>query len=141
MKKSASHFLDVLGCSNVELSILLTDDDTIRKLKFEYMGIDEPTDVLAFPMDDHLFPGENRLKMLGDIVISVTTASKMAEEKGSSLEAVIDLLLAHGILHLIGYDHSTREEAYIMDKKTVDLLSSLGYDSSAWRWYLAEDRL
>ncbi|MCX7823754.1 MAG: rRNA maturation RNase YbeY [Syntrophobacterales bacterium] len=139
LEKSANHILDALGCDGIELSILLTDDDTIRDLKFRYMGIDEPTDVLAFPMEDPLSSSENRLRMLGDVVISVTTASNMAREKGYSLEMIMDLLLVHGILHLLGYDHSTPEEASTMDTKTLELLLSLGYDPSLWTWYLTEN--
>lgn len=138
MKRSASHILSALGCDGVELSILLTDDETIRDLKFRYLGIDSVTDVLAFPMDDTPLPGEDRLKMLGDVVISVPTAFRMSREHGCSLEMVLDLLLTHGILHLIGYDHATPQEASMMDKKTTELLSSLGYTSSSWTWYLTK---
>lgn len=139
LKKSASHLLDALGCDGVELSILLTDDDTIRNLKFNFMGIDEPTDVLAFPMNDNL--KENRLRMLGDVVISVPTAVRTAKERGVSPEMVMDLLLTHGILHLIGYDHATPEEACLMDGKTIELLSVLGHDPASCKWYLTENKI
>lgn len=124
-----------MDCNGVELSLLFTDDNTIRDLNYRYLGVDSATDVLAFPMDDVLLPGEDRLRVLGDVVISVPTAYKMAQEHNCPLEMVLDLLLAHGILHLVGYDHATPDEASLMDKKTKELLSSLGYPSSSWTWY------
>jgi len=139
LKEVASHVLNVLGCDGVELSILLTNDDTIRNLKAKYLGIDSVTDVMAFPMEDEPFPGEDRLRMLGDVVISIPTACRMAEEHKCSVEMVLDLLLVHGILHLLGYDHATPEEASLMDAKTIELLTSLGHDSSSWEWYLTAE--
>ncbi|MEJ5301445.1 MAG: rRNA maturation RNase YbeY [Thermodesulforhabdaceae bacterium] len=141
LKKVANHVLDALGCDGVELSILLTDDTTIRNLKAQYLGIDSATDVMAFPMEDALFPGEERLKMLGDVVISVPTAFCMADDHKCSVEMVLDLLLVHGILHLIGYDHQAPEEASLMDAKTMELLTALGYDPSSWKWYLTREAL
>lgn len=140
LKKVVNHVLNVLDCDGVELSILLTNDDTIRHLKAQYLGIDSVTDVMAFPMEDVLFPGEDRLRMLGDVVISIPTAFRMAEEHGCPAEMVLDLLLVHGILHLLGYDHATPEEASLMDTKTMELLTSFGYDSSSWKWYLTAER-
>ena len=96
---------------DMEVSILLTDDSTIRNFNLEYRGKDVATDVLSFAMDecgDESEPGvvggpiEH---LLGDIVISIDTAKRQAEEYGHSFEREIGFLLVHGLLHLLGFDH------------------------------------
>ena len=89
--------LEGLGCRDVELSILLTDDDGIRGLNRDYRGKDKPTDVLSFPMEDEI--------MLGDVVISTERASEQAAEFRVSEDEELSRLLVHGILHLVGHDH------------------------------------
>lgn len=86
-----------LGLKNRELSVLLTGNPRIRELNRAYRGIDRPTDVLSFPMDDE--------HMLGDIVISVDKAVEQAERFGVTLEEEMARLMVHGLLHLLGYDH------------------------------------
>ena len=83
--------------------IAFTDDDTIRNLNSQYRDIDRPTDVLSFPQDM-----ENNI--LGDIIVSVEKAKVQAEEKQHDLEQEMALLVAHGFLHLLGYDHAEPEE-------------------------------
>ncbi|HEY4706293.1 MAG TPA: rRNA maturation RNase YbeY [Thermodesulfobacteriota bacterium] len=89
--------LEGLGCKDVELSILLTDDDGIRGLNRDYRGKDKPTDVLSFPMEDE--------SMLGDVVISMERAREQAAEFKVSEDEELSRLLVHGILHLVGHDH------------------------------------
>ena len=94
-----------------ELSILITNDVHITELNRNYRGIGSPTDVLAFPM---LEDDENSLidsKVLGDVVISLETAKRQAATKKQSLEDEIAFLTIHGVLHLLGYDHHTPEQA------------------------------
>jgi probable rRNA maturation factor len=81
---------------HAELSVLLTDDNTIRDLNRRYRGVDAPTDVLAFEQEGGA--------LLGDVVISVETAQRQATEQGHSLDREVGLLLAHGVLHLLGWD-------------------------------------
>ena len=103
-----------LGCQNTEVSILLTKDKDIRLLNKEFRRIDQPTDVLSFPQnqdEDPFIPGE---KFLGDIAVSLDTAKIQANEHGLILKEEIILLLIHGILHLLGYDHEVSEQE---DKK------------------------
>ncbi len=90
-----------MGLEGVELSVLLTDDGEIKDLNRTYRGRDKPTDVLSFPMGDRV--GDRLL--LGDVVVSLDTARRRAEETGSPLEKVVLNLLIHGIIHLLGYDH------------------------------------
>lgn len=88
------------------ISILVTDDEEVRQLNRQFLGIDEPTDVLSFPDDDSDgFPAGDEAPYLGDIAIALPTATRQAQEHGHSLDAEVAHLLVHGILHLRGYDH------------------------------------
>ena len=110
IEKVMSH----LDCQNTEVSILLTRDADIRLLNKEFRSIDQPTDVLSFPQnqdEDLSIPGK---KFLGDIAVSLDTAKIQANEHGLVLKEEIVLLLIHGILHLLGYDHEISEQE---DKK------------------------
>jgi rRNA maturation RNase YbeY len=89
---------------NVEISLLLVGDRSMRELNRRYRGKDRTTDVLSFPMRE----GKGSLevsRMLGDIVISVPEAERQAHADGEPLPRAIDRLLVHGFLHLLGYDH------------------------------------
>lgn len=88
--------------NNYEISLLITDDETIHQLNKEYRQKDRPTDVLSFPMDDEV--------MLGDIVISLDTAKNQAQEREIGLDRETAFLFIHGLLHLLGYDHETSVE-------------------------------
>ena len=113
-----------------EVSVLLTDDADIRQLNRDYRGIDTPTDVLAFAMregeDLHINP-----ILLGDLVISLETAARQIETKDrpsgrrGSLETEAALLAVHGVLHLLGYDHQTQEEATTMFEKQESIFRLL----------------
>lgn len=117
VEKWAKNILNHLGIKGRELGVLLVGDKEIHELNRQYLGRDRPTNVLAFPMDGP----SNRL--LGDIVISVQTAQREAEERGVSLEEHLALLLIHGVLHLLGYDHEKGgKEATKMRKKEKELL-------------------
>ncbi|MFT4577472.1 MAG: putative rRNA maturation factor [Nitrospinales bacterium] len=113
-----------LNCSNQEVSILLTDDVDIRKLNQQFRSIDQPTDVLSFPQnadEDPPIPGEI---ILGDIAVSLDTAQAQTKEHGLTFEEEIILLLIHGILHLLGYDHEiSDQEEEKMRSKTRELFN------------------
>ena len=87
------------------VSILVTDNDHIRELNQRYRGIDKPTDVLAFETD--FLDPDLETRYLGDVVISYPQAKSQAESRGHTIEAELQLLAVHGILHLLGYDHDT----------------------------------
>ena len=113
--------LPLLNCQNKELSILLTDDEKIRKLNKQYRNKNIPTDVLSFSQSEG---EENGLghNLLGDIVISITTAMRQSSEHNLSIDEEIVLLLIHGILHLLGFDHErSDEEGIYMKEKTSEL--------------------
>ncbi len=114
--------LDALELSRAELSVLLTDDHTIRKLNRVHRGKDKPTDVLAFGMEDVLPAGGGEAELLGDVVISLDTAARQAKGRRRPLLDEVRLLLAHGLLHLIGYDHDTPRKKKIMAAETRALV-------------------
>lgn len=99
--------LRALKLEAAELSLLLTDDAGIRTLNREHRQKDKPTDVLAFPMVEGR---PERPGMLGDVVISLETAQRQADARRRSLPEEVRFLLAHGLLHLVGYDHATPTE-------------------------------
>jgi probable rRNA maturation factor len=108
-----------------ELSILFTDDTHIAELNRHFLNREGPTNVLAFPMRDKDHTGPESI-MLGDIVISLDAALRDAEIAGESLEKVIDRLLIHGLLHLLGYEHEgSREKAQKMEEETERLLTMM----------------
>jgi rRNA maturation RNase YbeY len=115
--------LPLLKCQKKELSILLTDDKKIRELNKQYRNKSISTDVLSFSQNEG---EENGLEhnLLGDIVISISTAMRQSSEHNLSIDEEIVLLLIHGILHLLGFDHErSEEEAVYMKEKTSELFS------------------
>ncbi|KAG8657305.1 endoribonuclease YBEY, chloroplastic isoform X2 [Manihot esculenta] len=118
---------DVGGYQSVELSVLLCNDKFIRKLNKEWRGEDHATDVLS--MSQHVPELKLPVLMLGDIVISVETAARQAEERGHALTDEIRILLVHGLLHLLGFDHEISEEAEAEMEKVEELLLK----SSGWK--------
>lgn len=109
-----------MGFQTQEVSITLVTDKTIRELNQQYRGIDSATDVLAFAMQEGDFK-EITPDLLGDVIISVETAQRQAEEAGHSLQQELGILLIHGLLHLAGYDHMTDEDAELMQEKEKEL--------------------
>ena len=102
------------GC---ELSISLVELSAMEKLHVEYMGEPGATDVLSFPMDEVRIPvpGEvSEAGLLGDVVLCPAFVEKQARDAGNTFEAEMDMLLIHGILHLLGHDHAEPEEHAVM---------------------------
>ena len=114
--------MDHLDCRNQEVSILLTGDKDIRRLNQEFRSIDQPTDVLSFPQNADEEPYIPEEVILGDIAVSLDIAKAQAKEHGLDFKEEIILLLIHGILHLLGYDHEISEqEEKQMRNKTREL--------------------
>ena len=107
-----------------EVSIVLTDDEQIQQLNKQYRHVDSPTDVLAFAMREGIDADLNP-HLLGDIVISVQTAHQQALDVGHGLDIELALLAVHGMLHLLGYDHETSDEATVMREKEETILRLL----------------
>lgn len=115
---------DVEPVEGVELSLVFTDDATIQKLNAEWRGKDKPTNVLSFPAFP-VEPGDPLPPMLGDIVLAYETVAKEAELEGKPLENHITHLIVHGLLHLLGYDHETEDEAEEMEALERQALARL----------------
>lgn len=115
---------EIQPSQEVDLSILIESDSALQKLNKLYRGFDQPTDVLSFESNE-INPETGRLS-LGDIVISFPTAQKQSLEAGHPVENEIIMLLIHGILHLSGYDHDTKEGKQKMWQKQQSILDSLG---------------
>ena len=121
LKGQIRDILTALKCEKKEISILLADDKRMRELNKQYRGQDRSTDVLSFPQNEGKEEGFHT-HLLGDVVISTATAQRQSAQHKLSLEEELVLLLTHGILHLLGYDHERSEEETIhMKKKTREL--------------------
>jgi len=115
----ARHVLDSEKVHDeAELSILVIDGEHMRKLNARFANNDYATDVLAFPM----LEGDDDSTMVGDVVLCPDVARANAEKHDHSLERELDVLLVHGTLHLIGYDHKAASEKERMDKRVDEVL-------------------
>lgn len=107
-----------------ELSIALVDDEEMAHLNKQYRGIEGPTDVLSFGCDDPCpTPGDEPIT-LGDVVIAPEVAERQAAELGHTIEHELDVLLVHGVLHLLGYDHEAEDDAGAMAAREAALLDA-----------------
>ena len=139
----AEAVLDYEQCpyeSQVEL--LLTNNEEIQRINQEFREIDRPTDVLSFPMVDFEIPGDYEFLeeedscfdpetgelMLGNIVISKEKVVAQAEEYGHSVKREYAFLIAHSMLHLLGYDHMEEAERAVMEAKQREILAQLGIE-------------
>lgn len=120
-RKLAHSVLEAEGVTSpYEVSLVLTDSDTIRELNRDYRGQDEPTDVLAFNMLSRKDPDEffahppDGVTRLGEVIISYPEALEQAKEQGHPAERELALLVIHGILHLLDYDHEDSDEESAM---------------------------
>jgi probable rRNA maturation factor len=108
--------------SRENVSIVLTNDEEIHALNRTYRKKNKPTDVLAFALSEGDF-AEHRGRMLGDVIVSVETAAKQAARANKTLLDEVSMLLVHGILHLLGWDHDTPAKERRMTKETNRLLA------------------
>lgn len=125
---------------DAQVNLVLTDNEEIRRVNNEFRQIDAPTDVLSFPMipfetpadytvveeDESYFDLDTDELLLGDIMISVDRVFAQAEEYGHSVTREYCFLIAHSMLHLLGYDHMVPEEAKVMEAKQAKALEELG---------------
>ena len=131
-KKVVQKVLDMEGCPyDAQVNLVLTDNEEIQRVNTEFREIAAPTDVLSFPMipfetpadyaiveeDESYFDLDTDELLLGDIMISVDKVFAQAEEYGHSVTREFCFLVAHSMLHLLGYDHMTPEEAVVMENK------------------------
>lgn len=110
--------------ANADITIVLTDDRQLHELNLDYLGVDAPTDVLSFPAAE--MDPETGTAYLGDIILSIPRAIAQAQAGGHPVEAEAQLLVVHGTLHLLGYDHATDEEKAVMWGEQAKVLEKLG---------------
>lgn len=113
---------------SAELSIVLSDDATVRVLNRDYRGQDKPTNVLSFAnLDDETAPDSpDASLLLGDVVLALETVLREAESQGKAAEAHLSHLVVHGLLHLLGYDHENNADAEEMEALERRILAGLG---------------
>lgn len=115
----------------LEIDCLITNDPTIQVLNRKYRGIDEPTDVLSFALDeagpaDTVFPGPpGPAAGMGILVVSYPTAVAQAAQNNVAAEEELRLLLVHGVLHILGYDHIRRADALTMRRREREIIGIL----------------
>jgi len=125
MRSVARRLLSAEDCpDDTEVSVLLVSDEEIKALNRDYRGVGVVTDVLAFSQLEGEEFGADGGNVLGDVVISVETATRQAQEHAHSVEDEMDLLLVHGLLHLLGYDHKVPEDEKRMFARQQQLLES-----------------
>jgi len=142
IKSVINKTLETENCPyETEVNVLLTGNGEIHTANKEFRGIDRPTDVLSFPMVDYEFPSdfscvdknpesylnpETDELLLGDIMISVDKVYEQADEYGHSRKREFAFLIAHSMLHLLGYDHIDEAERKVMEVKQEAILDALG---------------
>jgi probable rRNA maturation factor len=111
----------------VELSLLITGDETVHDLNHRYRQMDSTTDVLAFAFqEDTDFPqSPDGISHLGEVIVSYPQANRQATEQGHPLNLEIAILTIHGTLHLLGYDHEDDEDAHVMQAKERKILHTI----------------
>ena len=126
LKQIVSDILDMEGVNrDGEVSITLVDNQEIQDLNKEYRGLDEATDVLAFPVEKGDFSDHPGPVLLGDVIVSTDKASAQAQEYGHSLTRELSFLVAHGLLHLLGYQHEDPKQQKEMEEKSEKILDAL----------------
>jgi probable rRNA maturation factor len=105
------------------VSVIFVDDEQIHQINRDYRNVDRPTDVISFALRDDETEGDYIEEELGDIFINIDAAKRQAEDYGHSVKREICFLFTHGLLHLCGYDHMTKEDEAVMielQKKILD---------------------
>jgi probable rRNA maturation factor len=121
---AASKLLKLKPAESCELSLVFADDATVKALNAEWRGKDLPTNVLSFPAFP-LKPGDTLPPLLGDVILAFETVEREAKEEAKLLDHHISHLVLHGLLHLLGYDHETDEDAEEMEALERRVLAKL----------------
>jgi probable rRNA maturation factor len=139
----ADERVDARYGTDVEMSLMFVDEQTIAELNERFLAGDGPTDVLAFPLDEEMPPGGRQPDqggrgpgspadpgdpptLLGDVVVCPLVAGRQAIEHGVDLTDELALLVVHGVLHLLDYDHAEAEDAELMQRREQELLTRFG---------------
>lgn len=125
-KKIIEFALKHENLENVEFNVIFVDKKTIQKINKEYRNIDKVTDVISFALEDNEEIKFEFGRLLGDIYICTDKMKEQAKQYGHSILREQGFLTVHGLLHLLGYDHMTKEEEEIMFKKQELILDDYG---------------
>ena len=112
--------------TELEFSIIIVDNKRIHEINKEYRGIDRPTDVISFALEDSIDAVPENYRILWDIYISIDKVKEQAKEYGHSEKRELAFLTVHGFLHLLGYDHMEIEEEKVMFAKQEEILNGFG---------------
>ena len=126
LKKVIDKALESENVSNAIMNVIIIDNEKIHEINKEYRGIDRPTDVISFALEDDKTFVNTDFRVLGDIYISIDKVHEQAKIYGHSERRELSFLTVHGVLHLLGYDHMKKEDEVVMFKKQDEILNSLG---------------
>ena len=129
VRAAAEKVGELYGVENGEVSVTLTNNEYIHTLNKQYRGIDRPTDVLSFALNESEEPDVEDgpdVNVLGDLVISVERAKEQAADYGHSVKREVAFLTVHGMLHLLGYDHMEEEDRIEMEAEQRFVMEKLG---------------
>lgn len=118
--------IENLEDTELEFSIIIVDNKRIHEINKEYRGIDRPTDVISFALEDSIDAVPENYRILGDIYISIDKVREQATEYGHSETRELCFLAVHGFLHLLGYDHMKPDEEKIMFARQEEILNGFG---------------
>jgi probable rRNA maturation factor len=121
MREITRAVLDGEGVQDYEISLAFVDNPTIHRLNKRYLDLDEPTDVLSFPLSD-----ASAKKLAGELVLGVEVAQAQAQERGHDVQVELALYVIHGLLHLCGFDDKTEKTAQEMRQRERHYLRMLG---------------
>lgn len=122
-----TYALEVENVDNLEFNVIIINNEEIHKINKEYRGIDRPTDVISFALEDYKdIKYENDYRVLGDIYISIDKVREQAKEYVHSEKRELAFLAVHGLLHLLGYDHMEKEDEKVMFSKQELILDGYG---------------
>lgn len=122
-----TYALEVENVDNLEFNVIIINNEEIHKINKEYRGIDRPTDVISFALENYKdIKYENDYRVLGDIYISIDKVREQAKEYGHSEKRELAFLAVHGLLHLLGYDHMEKEDEKVMFSRQELILDGYG---------------
>jgi probable rRNA maturation factor len=122
------------------LSIVVTDDEHVRQLNQQYRDVDAPTDILSFPADPLPVEVEDEPPYLGDLIIAYPYTMQQAAEAGHSMDDELVLLVIHGTLHLLDYDHDSAESEAVMWSEQAEALAAAGVTIKVPRFTFGDER-
>ena len=126
LNKLFPFLVNYFSLKNVVCSVIIVDNKKIHEINKEYRNIDRETDVISFALEDDETINDSPVRVLGDIYISIDKAKSQADEYGHSLKRELCFLMTHGFLHLLGYDHMTKEDEDVMFPLQEAILEEYG---------------